>query len=82
MSASNVFAVDNTNDRATWDSADISWLSSTITARYAAIVKIRSGGANKDLDNLIGIIDFNSDQSSSNGTFTIQWNSIGVLSLT
>lgn len=82
MSASNVFAVDTTNDRATWASANITWTSSTITARYAAIVKIRAAGANKQNDNLIGIVDFGSNQSSSNGSFTIQWNAIGVLSLT
>ncbi len=82
MSASNVFAVDTTNDRATWASANITWTSSTITARGAVILKMRTNGLNKDLDNLIGYVDFGSNQSSSNGSFTIQWNAIGVLSLT
>ncbi len=82
MSASNTFTQDNSNDRAAWDSADITWTSSTITARYAAIVKIRAAGLNKELDNLIGIVDFGSNQSSSNGSFTIQWNANGVLLLT
>lgn len=76
------FAVDNSNDRGTWDNtADITWASSTITARYAALVKIRSSGLNKELDNLIAYIDFGSNQSSSSGNFTIQWNASGILAL-
>jgi hypothetical protein len=80
VSGSLVFAVDNVNDRATFDAADINWPTSTIAARYAALVKIRSSGANKELDNLIGYIDFGSTYASSSGSFTIQWNSIGIIS--
>lgn len=82
VSASLVFAVDNTNDRATVDAADNTWTSSTITARYAVLVKVRNGGANKENDNLIGYIDFGQNYSSSNGSFVIQWNSVGVIAFT
>ena len=79
VSASLAFAVDTANDRASFDAGDNAWVSSTITARYLALVKVRGGS--RDLDNLIGFIDFGSNQSSSNGTFTIQWNSSGILLL-
>lgn len=82
ISGSLQFTVDTTNDRATFDAADNTWSSATITARYAVIVKVRSSGLNKENDNLIGYVDFGSDQSSSNGNFTIQWNSVGVIAFT
>lgn len=82
VSGSLVFAVDNTNDRATIDAADITWPSSTIAARYAVLVKIRASGANKENDNLVGYLDFGSTQSSSNGNFTISWNSVGIIAFT
>jgi hypothetical protein len=74
------FSTDLTNDRAAFDADDSTWPASTITARYAAIVKVRGGHGN--FDNLVGYIDFGSNQSSSNGAFTIQWNSLGVMLLT
>lgn len=79
ISASLTFTQDNTNDRGAWDAADITWASSTITARYAALVKVRNNGLDKQNDNLIGYIDFGADRSSSNGNFTIQWDSLGVM---
>lgn len=82
ISASIVISADNGNDRAYFDAADNSWTSSTITARYAAILKQRASGANKELDNLVGYLDFGSDKSSSNGTFQIAWNSAGIILFT
>lgn len=79
LSASIVISADNGNDRAFFDAADVSWPSATITARYIALVKVRANGANKENDNLIGYIDMASDQTSSNGTFQIAWNSAGVI---
>lgn len=73
------FAVDNTNDRGTWDAPDNTWPSSTISARYLVVVKVRASGANKELDNLVLYQDFGSTQSSSNGSYTIQWNANGIL---
>lgn len=82
LSAGNTFTQDNTNDRGAWDSGDITWTSSTITARYLAIVKVRDGGLDKENDNVVGYIDLGSDQSSSNGSFTIQWSSNGIILFT
>jgi hypothetical protein len=79
VSASIVISADNGNDRGTLDAADISWPSATITGRYLVLVKVRASGANKELDNLIGYVDFVTDQSSSNGAYTIQWNSVGII---
>lgn len=74
------FSIDNSNDRAALDASDSTWPNATITARYAAIVKVRGGHGN--FDNLLGYIDFGSNQSSSNGNFTISWNALGVMLLT
>jgi len=72
-------ATDDTNDRGTFDADDPSWASTTITARYAIIYKDTGVAATSPL---IGCWDFGSDQSSSNGTFTINVNSVGILALT
>lgn len=68
---------DNTDDEGVWDSTvDLTWGSSTITARAAVLYKSTGGASN---DNLICYVDFGEDKSSSNGDFTIQWNSEGIL---
>jgi len=63
----------------TFDAADTSWTSSTITARYA-VIYFASGTAGTSL--LIGYIDFGADQSSSSGTFQITWNASGIFTIT
>ncbi len=70
---------DNANDRMVFDATDSEWTSSTITARGAVIYKDTGVAAN---DNLICYLDFVTDQSSSNGTFTVQFNASGILTLT
>ena len=82
VSASLAFSTDTGNDRSAFDAADNTWASSTITARYLALVKVRTGGLNKENDPLVGYIDFSSDKSSSNGNFTISWDSLGVMLFT
>ena len=77
---SKVVAIDDANDRGTFDADDLTWASSTITARGAVIYKNRGGAASAD--ELIGYWDFGSDKVSSNGDFTINVNAIGVLTLT
>jgi hypothetical protein len=62
-----------------FDADNLTWASSTITARGAVIYKDTGNSAT---DNLIGYVDFVTDQSSSNGDFTIQWNAGGILTLT
>lgn len=69
---------DNTNDRGVFDAADVTWASSTITARYG-ILYYNTGTASTSP--LICQYDFGSDQSSSNGNFTIQWNASGVFAI-
>ena len=76
--ASVTVSVDNTDNEGVFDAADVTWSTSTITARGAVIYK-STGTASTS--KLIGYIDFGSDKSSSAGNFTIQWNSEGILNL-
>lgn len=62
-------AVDNTNDKQTISFSITPWTSSTITARYCAIYRYRSTTASAN--ELICVLDFGSNQSSSAGTFAI-----------
>lgn len=62
-------ALDTTNHKVTITAADVSWPSSTITARYLAIYKSRGGVASAD--ELVGIVDFGADVSSTSGTLTV-----------
>lgn len=70
---------DNTDNEGVFDGADVTWSSSTITARAAIPYKSTGTPAN---DLLIAYFDFGSDQSSSSGNFVIQWNSEGIINLT
>ena len=67
---------DDTNDQATFDADDVTWSSSTITARYAVLYDNTLTN-----DDLLAIFDFGSDQSSSNGDFTLQFSASGILAL-
>lgn len=69
---------DNTDNEGVYDGDDVTWSSSTITARGAVIYK-STGTASTDL--LVCYIDFGSDKSSSSGNFTIQWNAEGIVNL-
>ena len=62
------------------DADDTTWSSSTITARYAAIYDATP--ATNATKPLIGYVDFGSDQSSSNGNFTITWDATGIVRIT
>lgn len=68
-----------TNTQA-FDAADVSWASSTITARYA-VIYVDTGGA-ASTDPLIGYVDFGEDVSSSAGTFSITWAAGGIFTIT
>jgi len=74
---SKTVTVDNTNDRASFDGADTTWSTSTITARFAAVYDDTHAS-----DRLICLFDFGSNQTSSNGDFTIAWHANGILLLT
>jgi hypothetical protein len=64
----------------TLDADDVTWSNSTITARYA-VVYDASGGSSAT-NPLIGYVDFGSNQSSSNGNFTITWDATGIVRVT
>lgn len=59
-----------------FDATDASWASSTITARGAVIVDETLTG-----DPLFCLLNFGSDVSSSNGTFTVQFAAGGFLQI-
>jgi hypothetical protein len=61
------------------DAADVTWASSTITARYAVVYDSTGTASTSPL---IGYVDFGSDQSSTNGNFTITWDSTGIVRIT
>lgn len=64
----------------TIDAADVSWPSSTITARYAVIYD--STPSTDATRPLLGYVDFGADVSSSGGSFDIVWDSAGILTIT
>ena len=78
--ASKTVTVDNTNDRAIFDAADVVWTTATITARGAVLYKARGGVATAD--ELICYIDFGSNISSTAADFTLAFNASGILALT
>lgn len=62
------------------DGDDVSWTTSTITARYAIIYDSTPGSA--ATNPLLGYVDFGADVSSSSGTFTITWDAAGIFTIT
>jgi hypothetical protein len=60
--------VDNTNDRIEISMAPVAWPLATLTARGVVIYKRRGGAASAD--ELVHFIDFLSNFTSTNGTFT------------
>ena len=78
--ASKTVTYDSANNVIVLDAADVTWSSSTITARYAVVYN--DSGATNAAKALIGYVDFGSDQSSTNGNFTITWDSTGIVRIT
>lgn len=64
----------------TLDADDVTWSASTVTARYAVVYDAAPGS--NATNPLIGYVDFGSDQSSSNGNFTITWDATGIVRIT
>ena len=71
-----VSAVDTTNDRQEYVLGGASWSSSTITARKAVYYKSRGGASSAD--ELIAVVDFGSDVSTTSGTFTLTASTIRI----
>jgi hypothetical protein len=62
-----------------FDAADVSWSASTITARYGVLYKSRGGASSAD--ELICLIDFGADVSSTADTFKAEFNASGIFTL-
>lgn len=71
--------IDNTDNEGVFDADDVSWATSTITARGAVIYKDSGVAATSPL---IAYIDFGADKSSTAGTFQITWAAEGIINLT
>lgn len=78
--ASKTLTYDTANNYIILDAADVTWASSTITARYAVVYS--DAGATNAQKVLIGYVDFGSNQSSSAGNFLITWDANGVARVT
>lgn len=61
----------------TYDAADTSWASSTISNAMAAVGYFARGGADT-ADELMWLSDFVTAASTTNGTFLVQWNASGI----
>jgi hypothetical protein len=59
-----------------WDAADTAWTSASFTAYHAVIYDDTLAN-----DDLICSFDFGGAQTVSAGTFTIQWNGSGIITL-
>lgn len=64
-----VNAVDTANDRVDVTLGGSAWAASTVTARGAVYYKSRGGASSAD--ELIAYVDFTTDVSTTNGTFTL-----------
>ena len=62
------------------DGGDVSWASSTITARYAVVYD--SSPATDATRPLLCYVDFGADVSSTSGTFSITWDAAGIATVT
>jgi hypothetical protein len=63
-----------------FDAADVSWPSSTLTARYAVVYDSTPGtDATRPL---LMYVDFGTDVSTTSGTLSITWDSAGLASVT
>lgn len=74
----NGVTLDLTSNESVFDADDVSWTSSSITAR-GAIIYTDTGNA--ATDRLVHYVDFGEDKSSSNGPFGIAWDATGILAL-
>ena len=78
--AGKTITYDGTNNVVVLDANDVTWATSTITARYAVIYD--DTPATNATKPLIGYVDFVSDQSSNAGNFVITWDATGIIRLT
>ena len=62
-----------------FDANDVSWPSSTLTARYAVVYD--STPASDATRPLIALVDFGADVSTTSGTFQITWSASGIATI-
>lgn len=65
---------DTTNHKEVVTVSSVAWASSTLTARHLVVYKHRGGAATAD--ELLFQVDFGADVTSSNGTFTVNADTI------
>lgn len=70
---------DNTDNEGVFDATDVSFTSATITARYAVIYKSTGTSSTSPL---VCLIDFGSNKTSTDGTFTITFAAEGIINIT
>lgn len=58
-----------------WDADDEAWTSATFTAYFAQLYDATAA------DNVIALIDFGGAQAVVSGTFTIQWDAAGIITI-
>ncbi|HEX8609330.1 MAG TPA: hypothetical protein VF679_11875 [Pedobacter sp.] len=76
--ANKTVTADNTDNEGVFDADDVSWTTSTITARGAVIYKSTGTASTSPI---IAYIDFGADKTSTAGTFQITWAAEGILNL-
>jgi hypothetical protein len=76
--ANKAVTADNTDNEGVFDADDVTWGSSTITARGAVLYKSTGTASTSPI---IAYIDFGSDKVSSAGNFMIAWAAEGILNL-
>jgi hypothetical protein len=75
----------NTNLVYTWDINDVSWPTSTITAKYAVIVRSANGTSLQSTDLLVCYCDLDTgggSLSTTSGTFQVTISTSGVFTVT
>lgn len=60
-----------------YDAGDTSWASSTIGSARCALYYANPAGGKE----AVVLVNFTSDYSTTNGTFTIQWNASGIFTI-
>ncbi|ANA87272.1 hypothetical protein PBI_KAMPE_38 [Gordonia phage Kampe] len=68
---------DTATDTIIFDANDVSWLNSTITARWAVLYD--ASPATDATRPLIALVDLDGDKISSNAEFKVTWNTSGIL---
>lgn len=77
--ASKTVTADTANNTGVFDAANVTWSTSTITARGAVVYKSTGTASTSPL---IEYIDFGTDKVSAGGDFTITWDAAGIFKIT